>query len=133
MALLELDLGGRTPDGRTLLPTFRIEPMFGLSSRDRARAEFTRDVLGLNREIVRRSRANAFGSFRARLREYADMRDAGASIEALDEFRIGLLGMPHLTVFEEMRRQRQFLPDIDSLMMRAPEVASWKIVPGGGF
>jgi hypothetical protein len=41
--------------------------------------------------------------------------------------------MPHLTVFVEMRRQRAFLPKIDALLLRAPEVETWQIVPGGGL
>jgi hypothetical protein len=132
LALLELDLGGRTPDGVDLKPTFMIKPAFDLAPREKARAEFTIDVLGLNREVVRRSRANAFGSFRARLVEYVDMKENGAIVEELDEFRLGLLGMPHLTVFEEMRRQRRFLPKVNNLMARAVEIATWKITPGGG-
>src|SRR5882672_7206072 len=113
MMLLELDLGGRTPDGRDLEATFMIEPAWDLSPRDKGRAKFTRDILNLNREVVRRSRENAFGSFRARLVEYVDMKEDGKTAEDLDEFRLGVLGMPHLTVFEEMRRQRSFLPKID--------------------
>jgi uncharacterized protein (TIGR02646 family) len=132
LALLELDLGGRTPAGVDLKPTFMIKPAFDLAPREKARSTFTIDVLGLNRELVRRSRANAFGSFRALLVEYVNMKEGGATVEELDEFRLGLLGMPHLTVFEEMRRQRRFLPKINNLMARATEIETWKITPGGG-
>jgi uncharacterized protein (TIGR02646 family) len=133
MKLLELDLGGRTPGGVDLKPTFMIEPTFNLGPRDTARAMFTIDVLGLNRELVRRSRGNAFRSFRALISEYVRMKDNGATVEELDEFRLGVLEMPHLTVFEEIRRQRSFLPEINALLYRAPEIATWKITPGGGI
>lgn len=133
MTVLELDLGGQAVDGTDLPPTFRFEPAFGLNKVQEARAKFTIDVLGLNRELILRSRKSAFASFRARLLEYVDMKEDGATTEELDEFRLGLLEMPHLTVFEEMRRQRSFLPKIDDYMNRAPEITTWKIAPGGGF
>jgi len=133
MTVLELDLGGRAIDGTDLPATFLFEPKFGLDAVQEARAKFTIDVLGLNRELVRRSRRAAFRSFRSQLLEYTDMKGSGATNEELDEFRLGMLEMPHLTVFEEMRSQREFLPQIDDCMNRAPEIAEWKITPGGGF
>jgi hypothetical protein len=35
---------------------------------------------------------------------------------------------PHLTVFVEMQRQRNWLPDIDELFRLAPEAAEWKVL-----
>ena len=73
------------------------------------------------------ARQNAFGGFRARLREYAQMREDGGAAEALAILRDDILMSPHLTVFAEMRHQRQNLPDIRALLLRAPEAAEWPL------
>jgi uncharacterized protein (TIGR02646 family) len=76
---LELDLGGTTPDGAIIEGTFELLPSIELTSADEARAEYTIQTLGLNREIIRVARQNAFGGYRARLHEYADRKQEGAS------------------------------------------------------
>ena len=124
---LELDLGGTTPQGQVLRGTFRYLPRPGLSPLDRARTEFSCDVYGLNREIVRVARENAFGGFRARLREYVTEKRGGASSRRLREIRDDLLRTPHLTVFHEMRRQRSVLPQINAWLHEAPEAADWPL------
>ncbi len=125
---LELDMGGTTPEGREIDGTFDFVPTEGLTAANTARARFTIDVLGLNREVIRVARANAFGGFRARLSEYADRKEAGAGRPDLDRLKNDLLGTPHLTVFAEMRRQRAFIPEIDHLFDRVPEALTWPVV-----
>ena len=68
-AFLEMDLGGVTPDGTRIEGTFEILPLDGLLGADFARAEFTINVLGLNREVIRAARKNAFGGFWARIHQ----------------------------------------------------------------
>jgi len=126
---LELDLGGVTPDGEQIEGTFDIMPGDGLSTADAARALFSIDVLGLNREVMRVARENAFGGYRARLREYAEEKETGAPASKLARLQKDLLGTPHLTVFAEMRRQRLRLPEIDELFNRAPEAQNWPLIP----
>lgn len=104
MEFLELDLGGTTPDGVELSATFEFLPKDTASVVAQARAAFSIDVLGLNREVMRVARENAFGGFRARLREYVDEKVNGASDARLKELRDDLLCTPHLTVFAEMRQ-----------------------------
>jgi hypothetical protein len=125
---IELDLGGVTADGVILDPTFDFVAQV-TDSVIEARAEFSIKILGLNRELVRAARENAFGGFRARLREYVQEKAAGATDKRLSEIRDDILRTPHLTVFAEMRRQRSFLPDIDTLFQNAPEALSWKLNP----
>lgn len=78
---------------------------------------------------MRVARMNAFRGYRARLREYVSEREGAALVARLDELRRDLLATPHLTVFAEMRRQRSHLPEIDDLLLRAPEAAIWPVVP----
>lgn len=125
---LELDMGGVTPGGDTIDGTFELLPADGLTDAANARARFTIDVLGLNREVIRVARANAFGGFRARLREYVECKEAGEPAPNLTRLMRDLLSTPHLTVFAEMQRQRALLPEIDDLFGRAPEAVTWPLV-----
>ena len=129
MRFLELDLGGVTRAGQVIDGTFEFLAADGLGPADSARADFSIRVLGLNREVMRVARGNAFGGFRARLREYVEDKEAGAGAAELARLQDDLLGTPHLTVFAEMRRQRGHLPGIDNLLRRAPEAATWPLVP----
>lgn len=127
---LELDLGGATPDGDMLSGTFQFFPRDeNISAADQARAKFTIQVLGLEREVMRVARENAFGGFRARLREYVAEKQNGASPQRLRVLQDGLLKTPHLTVFAEMRRQKRFLPEIKHLFEKAPEAEQWELTP----
>ncbi|MEW5548185.1 hypothetical protein [Pseudomonas soli] len=124
---LELDLGGVTPTGDIVEGTFEFVPKIGLSASDAARAQYTIVVLGLNREVIRAARENAFGGFRARLREYLYAKNHGESNEGLIALAKGILSAPHLTVFDEMRRQKQWLPQIDRILSDAPEIMYWRV------
>lgn len=124
---LELDLGGQLPDGQVLDGTFEFLPRESMLDDQRLRAEFTIDVLGLNREVIRASRANAFSGFRARLTEYAVAIESGATVAQLDTLKSDLLRTPHLTVFHEMRRQQAYLPSIRALFTRAPDALDWPL------
>lgn len=128
LVFFDLDMGGVSPDGEVIEGTFELLPAEELSAANQSRARFTIDVLGLNREVIRVARANAFGGFRARVREYVECKEAGESLEKLTRLRSDLLLTPHLTVFAEMRRQRALLPEIDGLFARAPEVLEWPLV-----
>lgn len=128
---LELDLGGTTPEGIEVPATFGFLPKDTATVDAQARAAFSINVLGLNREVMRVARENAFGGFRARLREYVVEKEGGASVARLNELRDDLLSTPHLTVFAEMRRQQAYLPDTHALFARAPEAEIWPLIPPG--
>lgn len=128
--LLELDLGGVTPDGLVLgTATFEFGPAFGLDDAAVARVAHTIRLLDLNRTAVVLARANAFGGFRAKLREYVQIRKDGAPDDTLRVLREGILETPHLTVFFEMRRQQAHLPFMQELVADAPEIMDWSLVP----
>jgi 5-methylcytosine-specific restriction endonuclease McrA len=124
-SFLDLDLGGVTQDGMSLDPTFEFVPSWGLNRIDASRAEFTIRTLGLNREVLRAARKNAFGGFRARLKEFVSEKKKNERQARLDELRDDILHSPHLSVFFEMRRQRRFLPEVDALFVDAPEILCW--------
>ena len=128
LLFFELDMGGVTPGGDLIKGTFELLPIDGLPKVVDARARFTIDVLGLNREVIPVARENAFGGFRARLREYAKCKEAGEPASALDRMKRDLLSTPHLTVFAEMQRQRSLLPEIDGLFEQIPEAMTWPLV-----
>lgn len=128
---LDLDVGGTTPDGVKINGTFEFLPAYGLGAPQMARAAYTIRVLGLNREVMRVARQNAFGGFRARLREYVEQKAAAAEAAQLSRLQSDLLASPHLTVFAEIRRQRAVLPEISILINDAPEVLAWSLVPAG--
>jgi len=125
---LELDLGGTTPAGIELPATFEFLPSDSATADAKARGAFSIDVLGLNREVMRAARDNAFGGFRARLREYVIEKEGGATDVRLGVLRDNILSTPHLTVFAEMRRQQAHLPDVQALFAAAPEAAAWPLV-----
>jgi hypothetical protein len=127
MEFLTLDLGGITDDGLQIDGTFECLPLDDLGPVAAARAEFTIKLLGLNREVIRVARENAFSGFLDRLNGYVGERQRGAGDRTLDRRRKDLLRTPHLTVFAEMRRQRAWLPEIDDLLERAPEAAAWPL------
>lgn len=125
----EIDIGGVTPNGQEIFGTFTLMSRAGISDADLARSEFTIEVLGLNREVIRAARENAFGGFRARMREYVARKNNGATADELSRLCRDLLKTPHLSVFEDMRRQRKFQPELAQLFAQAPEMLSWEVVP----
>lgn len=127
---LELDLGGEAPNGLRVDGTFEFLPLPGLDETAAARAAFTIDVLGLNRQVLIDARFNAYSGFRARVREYLAERATVNDPAALTTLRDAILATPHLTVFDEMRRQARFLPFMAQALAAAPEIASWSVVPG---
>lgn len=108
-----------------LIDTFAMLPRENLSTRDLARAEFTLDVLDLNRDVLLDARSNAFGSFRARLYEYREKRDNGAPVVELEALAAGIKKMPHPTVFAEMQRSHPDIAELSVLFAAVPEGLLW--------
>ncbi|MGP9822325.1 hypothetical protein ACTZWW_20060 [Salinarimonas sp. NSM] len=122
---LELDIGGVTPAGEQLRATLHFRALANLPPRAKARAEWTLEVLRLNREVVRKARETALQSYRASLLEYADEKAAGATDETLATLRAGILAMPHPSVLNELIRQVGTQPKVQRAMAAAPEIAGW--------
>jgi uncharacterized protein (TIGR02646 family) len=95
-------------------------------TREWRRAAYTIELLGLNaRDDLSLARASAYGSYRARLREYVFERDAGASSNRLQDLVDGICRMHHPTVWAEMKRQRGMIPELEVLFAQAPEALDW--------
>lgn len=110
LELLELDLRG------TLF--FVPRAAQGIA---RLRAEYTIELLGLNaRDYVVEARREAYGSYRARLSEYAR-----ATASRRGRLVAALKGMGHPTVWAEMKRQQARLSELRPLFAAAPEALTW--------
>ncbi len=128
-AFLELDLGGVTDANEYVPGTFHFLPREELDRASKARAKYTVEVLGLNRDGIWKAREADFEAFQALLSQYVRDKENGADERRLQELRSSILKQSHLTVFAEMRRQRAFLPKIDALLTQAPEAAEWPLIP----
>ena len=106
--------------------TFYFLPRRELGVHDRRRAAYTVELLHLNdRDLLPRARRNAFGSYRARLVEYAQKKRLGAPNGDLQILREDLMLTPHPTVWAEMKRQRASFPDIADLFQQVGEALAW--------
>jgi uncharacterized protein (TIGR02646 family) len=109
-----------------LVQTFRLVPLDSADVLKKNRADWTIKVLNLNKKMLVNARRNAFGSFKARLVEYRSAKERGASVRGLQELTLGLLQMPHPTVFLEMQRMSPHLDRLRELFEPIPEALRWK-------
>jgi hypothetical protein len=90
------------------------------------RAKFTLEVLKLgSKAFLRKARAQAYGNYKARLKEYIAERDSGVGQVILNKMAAELLSESHPTVWQEMKRQKDFVPEIQALFAQAPEALTW--------
>lgn len=109
-----------------LIGPFLLVPLPPAGSKERARAVFTLDVLKLNdRELLRAAREEAYGSYRARLNEYADRKEDGQPAERLQCLTDSLRRMGHPTVWQEIQRQHDKIEELNALFSRVPEAEMW--------
>lgn len=115
--------------------TFKFVIIKPKGTKDYQRAEYTfEEVLRLNhveREFLRQARQEAYGDYKARLREYVHHRDNGISQAQLDSMIDQLRKKGHPTVWKEMQRYhernilRKIDNDLDELFIQAPEALNW--------
>ena len=106
--------------------TFFFTELPDAGTREHERARYTIELLGLNsRSYLVQARRNAYGNFRARLREYIAERDIGKPDAHLKILAGNLQLEHHQTVWQEMVRQHAHLPDIALLFQSAPEALGW--------
>lgn len=106
-----------------LIGTFLYVPAATTGTAEYQRASYTIQLLGLNeRAPLPAARREAFGSYRARLKEYIAERDKGSSTVHLTE---ALQRMGHPTVWHEMKRQHKLIPELKGLFTQAPEALHW--------
>lgn len=105
--------------------TFVFLPRLDLSGIDEQRAHYTIDTLKLNRDVLLAARREAYGAYRARLFEYRQRRDDGASVTALRILSHAIMTSAHPTVWREMQRQRSLVDELRDLFSDVPEALSW--------
>jgi hypothetical protein len=106
--------------------TFLFVPTAVPQSREFARASYTIELLRLNqRDHLPVARREAYGSYRSRLAEYVRSRDAGARNSTLTLMIDAIKRMQHPTVWSEMRRQSDLIPELAQLFGPAPEALTW--------
>lgn len=109
-----------------LLDTFRFIPAGNNGTVQHQRGEYTITLLRLNeREFLCEARRNAYDSFVTRLGSYIQKRESGASQASLNKIIRSLQRMGHQTVWQEMKRCRQVIPELKSLFAQAPEALDW--------
>ncbi|MDT1064780.1 hypothetical protein RM190_23220 [Paracoccus sp. CPCC 101403] len=109
--------------------TFFVLEALDLSPLDEARATFTIELLGLNRDLLLTTRRDAYLGYRARLSEYAAKAEQGAENSELDAIRSSLLSSPHPTVWEEMKRQAHLIEELQILFASVPAAMAWRHFP----
>lgn len=108
-----------------IVDTFLFLSREGLSRTDEQRAEYTIDLLDLNRENLRVARGEAYGAHRARLVEYLKEREHGAPAEALAQLANAIATSAHPTVWREMQRQHAQIDEMTTLFGDVPEALDW--------
>jgi uncharacterized protein (TIGR02646 family) len=109
-----------------LRETFRFIPLASRGTRDHAPAEYTIRTLRLNiRDELPRARRHAYIDYVARVRHYQRERDGNASTARLVELRDAIQRRQHPTVWREMQRQREKLPELQALFSDVPEATAW--------
>ena len=104
--------------------TFLFKPRRVLDSVRRKRAEYTLDVLRLNKDVLTEGRREAFGDFLGRLESYGRAFRKGASADQLQRRRQEVLKKQHITVWREMQRQAH-TPLLKPLFALVPGAEKW--------
>ncbi len=108
-----------------IVDTFLFLSREGLGRADKQRAEYTIDLLDLNREHLRVARKEAYRACRARLVEYLTERERGEPAKALASMANAIVASAHPTVWREMQRQHARIDELATLFGDVPEALSW--------
>ena len=108
-----------------IVDTFLFLPRDDLSDVEELRAEYSIEILQLNRDILLEARREAYGSYRARLSEYRSTRDNGAGEPELRSLREAITASAHPTVWREMQRQQSVIGELQPLFLDVPEALTW--------
>ena len=108
-----------------IVDTFRFLPMENLPAVDGKRAQYTIEILKLNRDVLTVARREAYRAYRALLFEYRGLRDTGAAAGELDARKEAILSSAHPTVWREMQRQYPRIDELRDLFLDVPEASAW--------
>ena len=83
-------------------------------------------MLRLNtRELLPKARQQAFKDYKAHLAQYRLKLDQGASRKHLDRLKADIRERQHPTVWSEMKRQHDALPELAALFRAVPQALAW--------
>lgn len=106
-----------------LVGTFHFLPRYPKGTYEYRRAEYTIDVLKLNdRDYLPAARCEAYGSYRARLREYIGAKGSPAATLLM----MAMMQCGQSTVWAEMKRNADVITELSDLFVAAPEARSWQ-------
>jgi uncharacterized protein (TIGR02646 family) len=108
-----------------LLDTFLLLPNPAAPEQVRKRTQYTIDVLKLNRESLPEARQEAYENYRDRLEAYIRRREKGDSQTKLDKRIASLKKAAHPTVWSQMKRLHDRVPELTALFAEAPEALAW--------
>ncbi|MBO0939693.1 aminoglycoside phosphotransferase [Fibrella sp. HMF5335] len=89
------------------------------------RAEYTRNTLRLNRPALYQAREAAYTSFRTALENYVSLKNANGPQHQLVKIQQVIQRAHHQTVWQEMKRQHNKIPELATLFAQAPEALGW--------
>lgn len=107
--------------------SFKLSELPAPNTKEFVRAKYTLETLRLNdRAFLSEARKKAYGSYKARLTEYIHSRDAGViPLVQLNKMVTEIQTYAHPTVWQEMKRQHTFIPELNALFKHAPEALGW--------
>jgi uncharacterized protein (TIGR02646 family) len=108
-----------------LANSFIFTPTAPQGSVEFDRAVYTRDLMGLNKDVYCIARRSAFKSYAGVLRDYLHDREAGTPKKDLVGYPRFIRESNHQTVWAEMKRQHASIPFIRSRFLEAPEALKW--------
>jgi uncharacterized protein (TIGR02646 family) len=107
------------------LETFMVLPRPALNGAARVRAEYTIELLTLNRDYLLRARAEAFENYHARVHQYVSYKREGTPNDALALLSQRLGEMAHPAVWHEIKRTGPLQSaSLRSLLAEAPELVA---------
>ena len=109
-----------------LRDTYQFTPLAKKGTRSYERAKFTIATLHLNdRDVLTRARQQAYVDYVNFVRRYQYDRDHAVPADHLAGLVARLRERQHPTVWREMQRQREKLPELRELFGAVPEAAGW--------
>ena len=106
-----------------IVESFRFRARPRLAERDRARAEYTIDLLALNtREYLVEARRTSYAALANALEAAAIHKERGKEVE---HPKRAIQKTAHRSVWEEMKRQAQKLAELQPLFAAVPEAHDW--------
>jgi uncharacterized protein (TIGR02646 family) len=105
------------------LQTLVILPKPGISTREKARADYTIRILDLNKDFLIESRGSALEAYASHLERAWFLRRQGEP--TLDHLRNAVRRTYHPTVWAEMKRQRTNFRRLEVLFAEVPEALRW--------